>query len=174
MTSCADVTPPKIVFMKGALHPCTRSILSRRKTDYTINTPRELSIFRASPADFSRGIFPVTRERGCAAHRAGPRAAGILHDNDGTRAPTGMIRQSIVRGIVGVQKRRAKSACDATAMLRFFRARRGVRSGATTGCALFPASVLCFPAVDPLHCRHTRIHVYTHTQRHTRIFPFTL
>lgn len=101
----------------------------------------------------------MTRER-AALHRAGPRAVGILHDNDGTRAPTGMIRQSIVRGIVGVQKRRAKSACDATAMLRFFRARRDVRSGATTGCALFPASVLCFPAVDPLHCRHTRIHVY--------------
>jgi len=34
-----------------------------------------------------------------------------------------MIRQSIVRGIAGAQKRRAKSACDATAMLRFFRAR---------------------------------------------------
>lgn len=137
-------------------------ILSMRKTDYTINTSCELSIFRTSPADFSRGIFPMTRER-AALHRAGPRAAGILHDNDGTRAPTGMIRQSIVRGIVGVQKRRAKSACDATAMLRFFRARCGVRSGATTGCALFPASVLCFPAVDPLHCRHTRIHVYTFT-----------
>lgn len=80
-----------------------------------------------------------------------------------TRARTGMIRQSIVRGIAGAQKRRAKSACDATAMLRFFRA----RCGATTGCALFPASVLCFPAVDPLHrqihtCKHDRTHAHRH------------
>ena len=96
-----------------------------------------------------------------------------------------MIRQSIVRGIVGVQKRRAKSACDATAMLRFFRARRGavrcgavrcgavrcgaVRCGATTGCALFPASVLCFPAVDPLHRQST--HVHAHIQTRTPLHP---
>jgi len=74
-----------------------------------------------------------------------------------------MIRQSIVRGIAGVQKRRAKSACDATAMLRFFRARGALRGGATAGCVLFPASVLCFPAVDPLHRQSTRAHARTHT-----------
>lgn len=138
---------------------------------------RAVNFSKRLPVGLSPRNFHVTHgKRRAAPRRAGPSraasaAAGILHDNDGTRAPTGMIRQSIVRGIVGVQKRRAKSACDATAMLRFFGARRGAeRSGATTGCALFPASVLCFPAVDPLHRQST--HVCTRT--HPRLLLFTL
>lgn len=82
-----------------------------------------------------------------------------------------MIRQSIVRGIVGAQKRRAKSACDATAMLRFFRAQRGAaRHGAerstergATGCVHYFQHRFC--AFRPL--THSTANHYTHSS----LFP---
>lgn len=95
---------------------------------------------------------------------AAPRraASGILHDNDGTRAPTGMIRQSIVRGIVGVQKRRAKSACDATAMLRFFRTRRG--AARRRGVHYFQHRFCAFRPLTHSTVNRAHVHIYTSTR----------
>lgn len=124
---------------------------------------------------FSKRLRGISPGRSLALSRE---TAGILHDNDGTRAPTGMIRQSIVRGNrrrVQKKKRRAKSACDATAMLRFFRA----RLGATTGwcvhyfqhrfCAFRP---LTHSTVNPPI--HIHIHTHTHSPSSSVDRPATL